>query len=267
MSLLQRELKILVFQTNGKTVGHPLIHLSYAFEMSSWELAMEALAMASASYSDIHKFIDEPDFSSASLGYQTSSPLEIVDRIHNDKRLDGVFKTPGGSNLDTIIKNYKDIVAEHWRSWNIVDPKEQFEESQRAATAIFISSTKKPNDFFLVHLLTTSHAIRILLPVIPAKFHISLVRQWFLLVVIVYIAQLRPKAQPELIEKHSLKGRNWDWVRAQAIRGEWADSSHYIKAIRALQETARTWGDSNEYYLKAAVKLIDQFNGWGGFGT
>jgi hypothetical protein len=32
-----------------------------------------------------------------------------------------------------------------------------------------------------------------------------------------------------------------------------------------MQEAAKTWGDDDEYFLKAAVKLSDEFTGWGGF--
>jgi hypothetical protein len=29
-----------------------------------------------------------------------------------------------------------------------------------------------------------------------------------------------------------------------------------------MKEAASTWGDTNEWYLKAAVKLADEFDGW-----
>jgi hypothetical protein len=34
-----------------------------------------------------------------------------------------------------------------------------------------------------------------------------------------------------------------------------------------MQEAAKTWGDEDEYFIKAAVKLTEEFNGWGGFGA
>jgi len=33
-----------------------------------------------------------------------------------------------------------------------------------------------------------------------------------------------------------------------------------------MENAADTWGDKSGYYLKAAVKFADEFNGWGGFG-
>jgi hypothetical protein len=40
-----------------------------------------------------------------------------------------------------------------------------------------------------------------------------------------------------------------------------------VKALRCIREAGKTWGDSNQFYLKAAVKLADEFDGWGGFGA
>ncbi|PGH17222.1 hypothetical protein AJ80_04931 [Polytolypa hystricis UAMH7299] len=251
-------------------LGHPLIHLGYAFEISNREVAMEALAMAATGYGDLHKFFDEPSYveevNSITPKYSTTSPLEILNRIHADKRFNGIFKHPGAENINILLRDYKPLVIAHWNAWNIIDPKRQFEDSQHAAAAVFTASTAKPNDFFLVHLLTSSHAVRILLPFVPARFHVSLVRQWFLLTIAVYIAQLRPEIKPDTIKNHDLKGRNWAWVDEQGVRGKRASSVHYIKALRALKEAANTWGDEDEFYLKAAVKFADQFDGWGGFG-
>ena len=33
-----------------------------------------------------------------------------------------------------------------------------------------------------------------------------------------------------------------------------------------MKEAAETWGDPSSDYLKAAVKFVEEFNGWGGFG-
>ena len=62
-------------------------------------------------------------------------------------------------------------------------------------------------DFFYVHLLTTSHAVRIILPLIPAEYHVRLVREWWLLVIAIYIAQLRPKIDKQRITDFDVKGK------------------------------------------------------------
>ena len=144
----------------------------------------------------------------------------------------------------------------------------QFEDSQHAAAALLVA-TRKPGsnyDFFLVHLLTTSHAVRILLPHLPAKFHVVLVRQWWLLTLAVYIAQLRPEIKLDTITRYDLRGRNWEWVDRQAVGGKWALDAHYVKGLRAMKEAAQTWEDKDEHLLKAAVRFGEEFDSWGGFG-
>lgn len=247
-------------------LGHPLIHLGYAYELSNKELAMEALAMASVAYSTLHKYIDQTSYTKPST-YSTSSPLEILHKIADDKRFDGIFSGKGDHNIDILFAEHEDLVLEHWNAWDITDPNQQFRDSQEAAIAILINTVQPGThsyDFFLVHLLTTSHAVRILIPLIPKKFHINLVRQWWLLTIAVYIAQLRPKISDDIEEKPPA-GKGWKYVEDKAVNGPWATDAHFVKALRAIREAAFTWGDVHERYLAAAVKLADDFNGWTGF--
>ena len=102
-------------------------------------------------------------------------------------------------------------------------------------------SDDKRYDFFAVHLLTTSHAVRILLPLLPAKFHIPLVRQWWLFTLLVYIAQLRPKINIDTIKLVELEGRDWSYVTEKALKGRYKTDAHYVKALRSMHEASRTW--------------------------
>jgi hypothetical protein len=210
------------------TVGHPLIHLGYAYELSSKELGMEALAMASADYNFLHKYLDDPSYTKAST-YSTTSPLEILHKIADDTRFDGLFDDKGDENITTLFKNHESLVLEHWNAWKMVDPNKQFEDSQEAAMTLLIRTVQPGThayDFFMVHLLTTSHAVRILIPLIPKKFHVSLVRQWWLLTIAVYAAQLRPKIDDDIEVKPT---KQWNYVDTMAVSGPWATDSHYVK--------------------------------------
>lgn len=228
---------------------------------------MEALGLATTSYNFLHKYLDDPQYSNPSTS-NTSSPLEILQRVHSDKRLDNLFDHRGASNIEPLFEDHEALVLEHWNAWQLSNPKKQFEDSQHAAAALLVA-THKPGsgyDFFVVHLLTTSHAVRILLPLIPAKFHVALVRQWWLLTLAVYIAQTRPEIKLDTITGYDTKGRDWKWVEKQAVESKWALDAHYVKGLRAMKEAAQTWGDKEEYYIKAAVRFGEEFSGWGGFG-
>ncbi|MCJ1479282.1 hypothetical protein MMC13_007967 [Lambiella insularis] len=248
-------------------LGHPLIHLGYAYELSSRELAMEALGLSATSYSFLHKYLDNASYTKT-LTYQIDSPLDILRRVAADDRFNGLFNSPGGNNMDILLSNHEDLLLEHWNAWQMVDAKKQFQDSQHAATALLVATHESKSneyDFFLVHLLTTNHAVRVLLPVVPVQFHVSLIRQWWLLVLMVYVSQLRPCIVEDLVHQFDLAERDWAWVKKRAIEGQWAMDAHYVKALRAMMEAAKTWGDENKFYLKAAVKFADSFRGWGGF--
>ncbi|KAL5688518.1 hypothetical protein EMGR_000746 [Emarellia grisea] len=256
-----------LFSSLVADLGHPLIHLGYAFEMSSREVAMEALGLVATCYSDIHKYIDDSSYSRADSSYHSSSLFEILAKVRADKRFKGVFATPGDHNLETLFRHHEAALLDHWNAWKIEDPVPQFRESQQLAAAVLTATQADPTekyDFFLVHILTTSHAVRILLPLIPARFQVPLVRQWWLMTLAVYIAQLRPEIDLGRIRNYDPQGRDWKWTAKQAVKSKHSTDAHYVKALRAMREAAATWGDSDGLYLKAAVKFAEEFDGWGG---
>ena len=227
---------------------------------------MEALGLVTTSYNFLHKYLDQSSYTKPYFN-STSSPLEILCRIRADARLDGVVDHKGAGNLELLFKEHEATMLGHWNAWQINDPTKEFGASQKTAAALLVATHGLSHyDFFIVHLLTTSHAVRILLPLIPAKFHVPLVRQWWLLTVAVYVAQLRPEILLTRVTDYDVKGRGWEWVDEESIKGKHAYDAHYVKGLRALKEAAQTWGDEN-FYLKAAVRFASEFNGWGGFGS
>lgn len=232
---------------------------------------MEALGLAAVQYNYMHKYLDDPSYArkpstsaSASAVASTTSPLELLDKLAGDARFDGLFKERHFDNIDALFERHEDLVLEYWNAWHIRDAKAQFRESQEAAAALLVATVPAGThayNFFLVHLLTTSHAVRILLPYVPARFHVGLVREWWLLVLAVYIAELRPRVDPDLV-KPDPRGRQWSYVEERAVNSPWATDAHYVKAIRAMREAAMTWGDVHDRYLSSAITFVDNFRGW-----
>lgn len=242
-------------------MGHPLIHLAYAYEINSREVAIEALGLASVCYNSTHKYLDDPAYSQTEPSYQTTSLFEVLDRVRSDKQFDDLPSTPDHHNL---LNTHEASVLNHWNAWKIENPVEQFRESQELAAALFSAThgTQK-YDFFLVHIVTTSHAVRVLLPLIPAKFQIPLLRQWWLMTLTNFIGQHRPEIHLDRVHEYDLQGRDWKWAANQAVKGEHSTDAHYVKAIRSLAQMATTWNDPENFYLKAAVRFADDFSGWG----
>ncbi|KAI5466344.1 hypothetical protein BGZ63DRAFT_348637 [Mariannaea sp. PMI_226] len=243
-------------------VGHPLIHLGYAYEIDCKEVAMEALALASVQYNFMHKYLDDKSYTRPAP-FTSGSPLQLLIKLSTDDRFKSL-KNPSLGDLEDIFTSYEGPILEYWNAWVIDDPLKQFELSQEAAVALLVATVRPGThafNFFLVHLLTTSHAVRILLPFFPDKYHMSLVRQWWLLVLAVFIIQGRPQPDPDNVDK-DLKGKTWKYVEDKALNSAWSTDAHYVKAIRAMKEASRTWGDVHEQYLSSAVTFVDNFNGW-----
>lgn len=178
----------------------------------------------------MHKYLDNPSYTRPAP-YKSDSPIDIIHRVGQDKRFDGLFDSLGPDNLGTLFEKREDALLEHWNAWDLTDPKTQFKDSQWAAVALLVAAKPQGEkyDFFMVHLLTTSHAVRILLPIIPAKYHLPLVRQWWLFTLAVYIAQLRPTIDLSRITKTKTNGRDWKYVTNTALTSKWSADAHFVK--------------------------------------
>lgn len=253
-------------------LGHPLIHLGYAYELASREVGMEALGLAATCYDPKLATLLENNIDNSDVP-ATEDLFDVFRQVREDKRLDSHFNKLGDDNLSRLLGDSKltAILVEHFKSWKIGDPKNAFEQSQRLATTLLIStSSAKPinghgYDFFLLHVLTTSHAVRIIVPFISAEYHITLLKEWALITLALYIAQLRPKLDVQQILDFDAKGKTWDDTTKLALESEHKYDAHYVKGIRAMREAAALWGDKDDFFQKAAVKFATEFDEWHGF--
>lgn len=255
-------------------LGHPLIHLGYAYELASREVGMEALGLAATCYDPKLSALLEASNSTseAQPTYTTAGPFEIFDKIRTDTRLDADFpRTGSGKDLDHLLSDPKlsAILLSHVNAWSITPaPKAAFEASQRLATALLISTAPNPPtnghgyNFFLLHLLTTSHAVRIIIPFLQAEHHIPLLQEWFLITCALYITQSRPVVSVKPILDYDTKGKTWKDAEHLAIHGDQKFDEHYVKGIRGIKEAANVWGDKDGFFEKAAVKFAVEFEEW-----
>ena len=80
--------------------------------------------------------------------------------------------------------------------------------------------------------------MRTVLPHIPSKHHIPLLKSHWLFTLYVYMIQKRPRIKPELVDQVDLKGRGWEDVRRSALgmgEGKVPDA-HFMKGERLLGE-------------------------------
>jgi hypothetical protein len=243
-------------------LAHPLIHIGYALELNNQIVGTEALAMTAVCYNYLHEVVDklEPPKS------PSKSAIEIFKDIRSDTQLP-VYDTPD-ADIETMIKDYGDGILSHYNQWKM--NKENVEKTIEELfdlTVYIYGSTHKSNDiefdFFLLHLLTSMHAIRMIYPHInnPQIFeHILL--QFFYFAIVIYISQLRPEINGDLIYDYKIdeKKNNWDYVIDRALNTKLIDDAHAVKVIRALRDAEKAFGNKNHFYLKTAVKTVDNLD-------
>lgn len=236
--------------------------------MSVRALAMEALTLAATSYydNDIFKYSDDPSYFQAESLYKSPSIIEILDKVHKDERFNNeALAIPGEQNMVFIFRDHEAALLDHCNAWTICsDQRSHFRESQKAAVTIFMG-TKTPENKYdksLVHPLLMNHAIHVILPHTPGKVHISLVQQWWLTTLAIYVSQLRPYIDFDVIATYNTRDKDWKWVAQQALRVSHSTDAYFLQTLRVLKELGEAWQDPEEYYLKAAVKLVDDFDGW-----
>lgn len=242
--------------------------------MGSSTITTEALGLATICYNKTLANLTEsitlhpPDETSNS----TNSPFEILDRIRKDAHIDPLFSRPGTDNFDRLLQTQAPYILKHAKQWKIDNPVHALCQAQKLAASMLMSSgpkdktdTESKYDFFILHLLTTSHALRVILPNLPEGYWRPLIQQWWLVAITIYIAQLRPELTPERVQRYELNGRDWSWAAMHATKGDYSTDAHYIKGIRAFKEMAGVWGDADQYLLKSGVKFAEEFSGWGGF--
>ena len=225
---------------------------------------MEALGLAATCYNPAQAKLLEAN---PPPTYTTTNIFEIFGRVQADKRMDSAFDHNHDDKLNHLWTDpaLSSILLEHWSAWKITDAKADFQQSQELAVALHSSSATSVGghgyDFLLVHLLTTSHALRILIPFLEPQHHLPLVKEWLLVTLSIYITQSRPLIKREYVTEYDLHDRNWDFVTDKALHGKHKFDAHFVKGCRAMLEAERTWGGQEEYWLKAAVKFADEFPG------
>ncbi|KAJ5833271.1 hypothetical protein N7474_001582 [Penicillium riverlandense] len=250
-------------------LGHPFIHLAYAWELQNPAVATEALSLGCTEYISLHSLLDQapPDNST----YKTTDLGEIISRIKADDRLDNLFTYPGITNIGILLGKRYDVLLEHWNAWQVTNPLEQLEKCCDLSLLLGIGTGDPVHqyDFYLIHTMTVAQAIRVLWHMIPKERHASILKQYALFLLLVYICQIKPDFPDDIIERVSsvdLRGRDWTWVMERALSHPWAKDSHFFKVVRAPMAFEDTFGKKDDFYLKASVKYLAEFDGWEGFG-
>lgn len=244
-------------------LAHPLIHVGYALELDSRIVASEALTLSAVCYNYHHEYVEK--LKAPKSG--TKSILNIFNDLRADNRLP-LFDAPGVDNLEPSVKNSFETIITYFDHWHIdVNNLEKTIEDLFDFSVYIYGATHKPDqidfDFFLLHLLTSMHAIRMIYPHISDRELMQhILWQFFYIASMLYVCQCRPKIDKELIHNYKIDEsvKNWNYVIEQSVNTKLAEDSHLVKAIRALRDAEIAYGSKDGLYLKTAVKTVDHVN-------
>lgn len=249
-------------------MGHPLIHLGYAYEFDCKETASEGLSLLCTDFaSEMSSLVDHPQPQLAT--YRTKSLAEVMERVRTDERFQRAGLTdPGITNMEAVFVKCGNAVLEHLEAWEIGDPLESLQHICDLSTVLAITTSDARNefDFYIIHFMTIAYALRVIWDVIPKDRQAPMLREYALFIIVMYVSQLSPQFDLKRIDSVDLKGRDWNWVKKTAAVHPAKFDVHFFKVVRAPLSLEETFGEKNGFYLKSAVKFLDEYKGWTGFG-
>lgn len=239
--------------------------------MTSRDLALEALTLVATSYydNDIYKYSDDASYFSTESLFKSSSLSSIINRVREDTRFNNeTIALPGEHNMTIIFRDHEAALLDHCNAWTMSSNlTSQLQEMQKFSVAILLGA-KNPEDQqydkCLLFPLLMSHAIHVILPHIPGNVQITLVQQWWLTTLAIFVAQLRPEIDFEIIARYESENetKNWKWIAQQATKSSHASDAYFVHMLRVLRDLGHAWPDSEDYFLKAGVKFTKEFGGW-----
>lgn len=262
-------------------VGRPLVLLSDSIELRAAVLVVESLTLSAVGWTEPMRDLLTHSQLESSAG-DLLSPEEILRRVAYDGRFCGVMKAgPGFQGVTRIFSNpvARAAIVEYMRLLDCRNLTLLLQQLSALSTTL-LCATHKPDrpafDFYLGHLPTCVNSTRILFEhLLEESSHRTLLaRGVWLLVMLTYITQLRPVIDRSLMTttEASDEGRGWATIyqefRDQTTpEGKYSDVA-FLRAMRSLWELGKAYGEVHgTLYLRAALKMVSQWQGWTGLGA
>ncbi|KAK5174289.1 uncharacterized protein LTR77_001369 [Saxophila tyrrhenica] len=282
--LLEGPMPMLGGLTGG--FAHPLIMVADAVDVGDPHVAVEALALTAYDWNALHKLTDGPPPPAREGSGREWTVLQILGQIRDDTVFDELLQKPGVRNTMVVLQSdhARQALLGYLGALHVaVDNVDTIlPELVEAAVHLLCTIHVKPSastaftqhkfDFYLTHQLTFCWCVKTLIPFLDSVASAKLLRMVWLMMVLTYVTQLRPKMKPEILVDTPLptgdRTNIWDEMAAATvggITGKDADP-HFVKVIRTLKEFAQMWPEREENFLKAAIRFDGEFSGWTGFG-
>ncbi|KAK0673600.1 hypothetical protein QBC41DRAFT_352497 [Cercophora samala] len=253
------------------SLGLPLTFLSDGIELRSAILVAQSLTISAVDWQNgIFELLTSSQL--ARPASELLGPEELLRRVAYDGRFSGVMKGGAGwGGVGQVLGNggVRGAVVEYiqqldCRNLSLLLPQ------LASLSVLLLTATHKPAtpafDFYLAHLVTAVNSLRVILSILDQGTHrIVVVRGVWLLFVLVYITQLRPVVDPELLMGIELQeGHDWQGVyemfctEGATGQGRWGNGP-FLRVMRTLFELGREYdGENGGVCLRGAWKM-----GWG----
>ncbi|KAI8136772.1 hypothetical protein BJV82DRAFT_638128 [Fennellomyces sp. T-0311] len=247
---------------------HPLIHLGYAIEFDLPSVAAEALAMAACTEDNLVPIMHLTEDSEITNGTETIQ--DIMQKVATDPVFDGVVKYSDPSKLDTLMSNANAVskLREYAAQWKFKDPESSLQELYVACLIVYAASGLREQgfklDFYLMHALTSIHAVYTLLPNLTPIQAELLLRAHLAESIAYYVSRGRPALRIDLLlsykSPHQDTSENrWMNIINTALTME---EVHMLKVIRALALGQVLYGgELDAAWANAAQMTLDMTGG------
>jgi hypothetical protein len=260
-------------------LGRSLVFLSDAIEIQNSVLVVEALTLAAVDWDKrIVDILTHPKLQTTAT--ELLSPTAIINQLAYDGRFSGLMKSgPGYQGLGHVLSSLdaKAGVLDSVHKLDTRDVPRLLGQMSRLSVLMLCASHKAGQpafDYYLASIPTLVHSLVVQLASFnDIEYQTVLIRGTWLLIVLVYITQLRPRLDPTLItsagEMDGVTGHDQalkDFRQHPVtLEGRYLDVQ-YLRCFRSILELARVSPTDKLLYYQAARKLEKQWSRWIGRG-
>ncbi|ROV90794.1 hypothetical protein VMCG_09387 [Cytospora schulzeri] len=259
--------------------GQAMITLGDSMEARNPILIVQSLVWASIDYSnDIYAILSDPRFDQPHTA--PLSPETILRNIAYDGRFSIKLPGPGFHHAPAVLSNSpaRSAILGYIHQLDMTNVEKLLQQMSQTSVFMLCAAHKMDLpafDMYLSRPISLVQGLRVLLrECLNEELKKTLIRGTWLLIVLVYITQLRPYLDKSLVFSFPLpEGRPlWDHLfqpfhgQPDGLVGKYLDT-HFLRALRSLHALSLTDELNGLLYLKAAWKLDSQWSGWAGLGN
>lgn len=202
----------------------------------------------------------------------------ILHRIAHDGRFSLKLPGPGFRHAPAVLSSAaaREAVIDYLHQLDMRNVPELLDDMSRLSVLMLCGAHKMGSPAFDLHLSWTPslvYSLRVLLHECREQHHSLLIRGTWLLLILSYITQLRPRLDESLVLPCPAAEHQFSWdallqpfyLRSETLDGRYSDW-YFLRVLRSLRSLNQFSRAEDSLYLCAAWKLDSQWQGWAGMG-